>query len=192
MGDEAPRSVRRAAAGLRHVSVRCVNLGVGRENLTDKHWIYYPEDTVFHRIFVQGNASPHCNPAGRVRADLRDHLRPATSRCRATATALIERCIADCIKVGIINADDPILARNQVDMPYAYVVYDHARPTNVAVIRDWLAGTGHRAGRAVQRVGVLQLRPRLPRRQEGGGARQCERCGRVRAQPSRCASPRRL
>jgi protoporphyrinogen oxidase len=44
--------------------VRCANLGVGRENLTEKHWIYYPEDTVFHRIFVQGNASPHCNPPG--------------------------------------------------------------------------------------------------------------------------------
>ena len=35
-----------------------------RANLTDKHWIYYPEDPVFHRIFVQGNASPHCNPSG--------------------------------------------------------------------------------------------------------------------------------
>src|SRR5207248_980092 len=64
MGDEAPPEVRRAAATLRHVSVRCVNIGVGRENLTEKHWIYYPEDTVFHRIFVQGNASPFCNPPG--------------------------------------------------------------------------------------------------------------------------------
>jgi protoporphyrinogen oxidase len=27
---------------------------------------------------------------------------------------------------------------NQVDMPFAYVVYDHARPKNVAVIRAWL------------------------------------------------------
>ena len=61
---EAPDEVRKAAAGLRHVSVRCVNLGVGRTDLTDKHWIYYPEDTVFHRIFVQGNASPHCNAPG--------------------------------------------------------------------------------------------------------------------------------
>ena len=64
MGDEAPSEVREAVAKLRHVSVRCVNLGIGRENLTEKHWIYYPEQTVFHRIFVQGNASPHCNPPG--------------------------------------------------------------------------------------------------------------------------------
>src|SRR5207302_9470802 len=38
-GDEAPEEVRRAAAGLRYDSVRCVNLGVGRENLTEKHGI---------------------------------------------------------------------------------------------------------------------------------------------------------
>lgn len=64
MGSEAPAEVRTAAANLRHVSVRCVHIGVGRENLAEKHWIYYPEDPVFHRIFVQGNASPYCNPPG--------------------------------------------------------------------------------------------------------------------------------
>jgi hypothetical protein len=60
----APESVRQAAEGLRHVSVRCVNFAVDRANVTDKHWIYYPEDTVFHRIFVQSNASTLCAPAG--------------------------------------------------------------------------------------------------------------------------------
>ncbi|HWQ55485.1 MAG TPA: FAD-dependent oxidoreductase, partial [Bryobacteraceae bacterium] len=64
MGSEAPPEIAAAAKALRHVSVRCVHIGVGREKLTEKHWIYYPEDTVFHRIFVQGNASPHCNPPG--------------------------------------------------------------------------------------------------------------------------------
>src|SRR5205814_415517 len=52
-GDEAPLEVQEAAAKLRSISVRCVHLGVGRSNLTDKHWIYYPEDTIFHRVFVQ-------------------------------------------------------------------------------------------------------------------------------------------
>ena len=40
--------------------------------------------------------------------------------------------------MGMIRADDPIIARNQVDMPYAYVVYDHARAANVRTVRDWL------------------------------------------------------
>jgi protoporphyrinogen oxidase len=39
----------------------------------------------------------------------------------------------------MLRSDDRILARNQVDMPYAYVVYDHARKENVAIVRDWLA-----------------------------------------------------
>src|SRR5690606_13726655 len=35
IGDEAPQAVRDAAEGLQFVSVRCVNIGVGRENLTE-------------------------------------------------------------------------------------------------------------------------------------------------------------
>lgn len=41
MGNEAPPAVHEAAAALRHVSVRCINIGVGREAISDKHWIYY-------------------------------------------------------------------------------------------------------------------------------------------------------
>lgn len=138
-GDEAPAAVRAAAAGLRYVSVRCVHLGVGRENLTEKHWIYYPEDTVFHRIFVQGNASPHCNAAGGFGLTCEiTHSPYKPLPCEGEA--LIRRCIEDCHKVGFFRPDDPIWAATQVNMPHAYVVYDHARPKNVAVIREWLAG----------------------------------------------------
>lgn len=137
IGNEAPEAVKQAAAGLRHVSVRCVNLGVGRENLTDKHWIYYPEDTVFHRIFVQGNASPHCNPPGGFGLTCEitySEYKPLP----ASGQELIDRCIADCRKVGIFNDDDPVWVANEVDMPYAYVVYDHSRKQNVDTIREWL------------------------------------------------------
>jgi UDP-galactopyranose mutase len=138
MGSEAPADVRKAAAGLRHVSVRCVNIGVGRENLTEKHWIYYPEDTVFHRIFVQGNASPYCNPPGGFGLTCEITYSPAKP-LPCDGDALIQRCIEDCHKVGIFGPDDPIWAANQVDMPVAYVVYDHDRARNVNLIREWLS-----------------------------------------------------
>jgi UDP-galactopyranose mutase len=138
MGDEAPPEVRAAAAGLRYVSVRCVHLGVGRPNLTEKHWIYYPEDTVFHRIFVQGNASPHCNPPGgfglTCEITYSEH-KPLP----CDGDDLVRRCIADCHKVGFFRPEDPVWASAQCDLPHAYVVYDHARPKNVALIRAWLA-----------------------------------------------------
>ena len=134
----APEPVRAAARALRHISVRCVNLGIGRENITDKHWIYYPEDTIFHRIFVQGNASPHCNAPGGFGFTCEISYSP-WKPLPLEGEALIQRCIDDCIRVGMMRADDVVLAANQVDMPYAYVVYDHARAQNVATIQAWLA-----------------------------------------------------
>ena len=133
-----PVDVQAAAAGLRHVSVRCVNLGIARANLTDKHWIYYPEDPVFHRIFVQGNASPHCNPPGGFGLTCEITYAPSKP-LPCEGEALVDRCIADCRRVGLLRDDDQVIVRNQVDMPYAYVVYDHGRPQRVARVRDWLA-----------------------------------------------------
>jgi protoporphyrinogen oxidase len=135
---DVPARIRQAAEELRHISVRCVNLGIGRPNLTEKHWIYYPEDTVFHRIFVQGNASPHCNPPGGFGLTCEITYAPGKP-LPCDGDALIEQCIQDCRKVGIISAEDPIWAANQVDMPHAYVIYDHARAANVKLIREWLA-----------------------------------------------------
>jgi UDP-galactopyranose mutase len=137
-GDEAPDEVRQAARGLRYVSVRCVHLGVGRPKLTEKHWIYYPEETVFHRIFVQGNASPHCNPPGGFGLTCEITYSPHKP-LPCDGDALIRRCIEDCHKVGFFKPDDPVWAAVQCDLPHAYVVYDHARPKNVAIIRQWLA-----------------------------------------------------
>jgi protoporphyrinogen oxidase len=51
---------------------------------------------------------------------------------------LIELCIADCVRTGMLRADDKVMVRRQVDMPYAYVVYDHARKRNVELIQTWL------------------------------------------------------
>jgi UDP-galactopyranose mutase len=141
IGAEAPLEVRRSASSLHHVSVRCVNLGIGRENVTDKHWIYYPEDTVFHRIFVQGNASPYCNPPGGFGLTCEiTYSEHKPLPCEGAE--LIERCVRDCVKVGIIRDSDSVIAANQVDLPYAYVVYDHARAGNVKIIRTWLEERG--------------------------------------------------
>jgi UDP-galactopyranose mutase len=135
-GYEAPRAVRQASEKLRHVSVRCVNLGVARTDVTDKHWVYYPEDTVFHRIFMQGNASPYCNAPGGFGLTCEITYSP-TKPLPCSGDELIDLCIADCIRTGLLRPDDKIVARNEVDMPYAYVVYDHDRLQNFRVIDDW-------------------------------------------------------
>jgi len=138
MGDEAPVEIQEAARKLRHVSVRCVHLGIGRENLTEKHWIYYPEETVFHRIFVQGNASPHCNPPGGFGFTCEITYGPRKP-LPCHGEDLIQLCIDDARRVGFIREDDPIWATALVDLPCAYVVYDHERAARVQRIREWLS-----------------------------------------------------
>jgi UDP-galactopyranose mutase len=138
MGNEAPEPIRKAAAALRHVSVRCVNLGIGRENISEKHWIYYPEDTIFHRIFLQGNASPQCNPPGGFGLTCEISYSPAKP-LPCDGQELIDRCVEDCIKVGMMMPEDKLITASLVDMPYAYVVYDHVRKQNVETVKKWLS-----------------------------------------------------
>jgi protoporphyrinogen oxidase/glycosyltransferase involved in cell wall biosynthesis len=140
VGEEAPEEVRQAARGLRHVSIRCVNIGLGVDNervLTDKHWIYSPENTIFHRIFVQGNASPQCNPPGGFGFTCEISYSP-TKPLPLDGEELIARAIEDCRRVGFILDKDRILVANQVDLPYAYVLYDHQRARNVETCKAWL------------------------------------------------------
>jgi len=137
IGKEAPPEVQEAARGLTHISIRNVNIGIKRSNVTEKHWIYYPEDSIFHRIFVQGNASPECNPPGGFGFTCEISYSP-WKPLPVDGDDLIARCIQDCIKVGFMNPDDEVLTANQADMPYAYVLYDHNRAKNVETVRAWL------------------------------------------------------
>jgi len=137
LADEAPDAIREAAASLRRVSARCVNLGIGRAHLTGRHWIYYPGDTVFHKVFVPGNASPACNPPGGTGLTC-EITYSERSPLACSGDDLIRRCLADCRKVGILRADDPVRTATEMDIPYAYVVPDHGRAERVATIRRWL------------------------------------------------------
>lgn len=138
MGAEVPPAIRAAAEGLRYVSVRCVHLGVGREQLSEKHWIYYPEETVFHRIFLQGNASPHVNPPGGFGLTCEITYSP-DKPLPCTGQDLIDLCIRDCHRVGMFSPRDEVRSAVQADLPFAYVVYDHGRLERVERIRRWLA-----------------------------------------------------
>ena len=146
-GAQAPPEVREAASGLRHVSMRCVHVGVGRESLTDQHWIDFPGGTVFHRVFVQGNASPGCNPPGGFGLTFEVPY-DASHPLPADGLPLVRRCIDEAQRAGLLGADDPIRTATQTDLPYADVVDDEGRAARVDVIRDWFAQHDvHLAGR---------------------------------------------
>ena len=140
--DDVPPEIQEAVKSLRWIGIQCVNIGISN-NRTDKHWIYYPEDdTIFHRIFVQGNASPYCKPHPATSGYTAEiSYDPATRRPQDILgeDGLIARVIQDMELVGLKKAGDEILHASVVDMPVAYVVYEEHRKPTVQKIKDWLA-----------------------------------------------------
>lgn len=140
--NRVPAEVRAAAARLRHVSIRCVNLGIARPDLTDKHWIYYPEESpLFHRLFIQSNTSPYVVPAGCSSLTAEISYSP-TKPLPVEGEALIEHVIEDCRAVGMLRPNDTIVVANQVDAPYAYVIPDLNKAEAVRCIQEWLRPQG--------------------------------------------------
>jgi UDP-galactopyranose mutase len=137
-----PAEIERAAQELRPVSLRCVNLGIERPDVSDKHWIYYPEDkTVFHRLFVQSNASPYLTPAGSSSLTAEITCSP-TKPLPADGDDLIQRVVDDCQKVGVLNKADKVQAAHVLPMPYAYVLPTLHKEAAIAQIHEWLETQG--------------------------------------------------
>ena len=69
-----PDHLVQAAQGLRAISVLNINLGIDRPQISDQHWIYFPEDKfIFSRVGFPMNFSRQCR-AGRYELHVhRDH-----------------------------------------------------------------------------------------------------------------------
>jgi protoporphyrinogen oxidase len=181
---QAPADVRVAAQGLRSVSVRCVNMGIDRPDLSEKHWIYYPEDTVFHRIFVQSNASPFCAPAG-CSSFTAEISYSAYKPLPCDGASLTELVIRDAQRVGILRPNEHIVVTDQVDIPFAYVIPDGVKDRNVMTIRTWLARRDiHLAGRFAEWAYYNSDHAMLAGKRVADVLRQARRTHAVTAAPS--------
>jgi UDP-galactopyranose mutase len=132
-----PAEVERACAALAYQGIFNVNIGVGRPDVSDKHWVYFYEDEFpYHRLSFPGNFSPRNVPEGKSAIS----TEVAYSRHRPLDRDLmLERTMASLRAAGILRDDDEIeLVQAEEIMP-AYVIYDLAHGRNVATIRAWLA-----------------------------------------------------
>ncbi len=62
----APEEVIKASERLIYNSLACFNIGVDRQAISDKHWLYFPEkEYLFNRISFPMNLSPETVPKGK-------------------------------------------------------------------------------------------------------------------------------
>lgn len=122
---DLPQEMRDAAKGLRCVSVYNLNLGVERIDVSDKHWIYFPEkDVPFYRAGFPMNFSPSLGPPGCSSLYVELSHQPTEV---VSSHDLIKEVRLGLERVGIFKPQEKLVVEDVRDIRYAYVLYDQYR-----------------------------------------------------------------
>jgi UDP-galactopyranose mutase len=136
---DPPEEVVKAAGSLVYNSLVCVNIGVKRPGIIDKHWLYFPEEEfIFNRMSFPMNFSEHTTPGGRSSILVEVTHREAGVDPGRTR----DRVVEDLKKTGIITERDVIEVCDTSAFKYAYVIYDLDHRKNVGIVHDYLDGNG--------------------------------------------------
>lgn len=140
---DVPEDVIEASQKLAWTICVMVNIGIGREDLSDATWSYfYDKDVVFTRLSFPHNMSPHNVPPGcsSVQAELyfSKKYRPLDRE----PDEFIEPVIRDLIKVGLLREDDEIKHKNAALVPYANIIFDLERTDALQTVHGFLDDIG--------------------------------------------------
>jgi UDP-galactopyranose mutase len=132
---DPPIDVVKAAESLVYNSLVCVNIGIRRPEIIDKHWLYFPEDDlIFNRMSFPMNFSEYTTPG-----DASSILVEVTHREDSVdIEAIQDQVLEDLEKTGIIEEDEVIDVCDTSAFKYAYVIYDLDHEKNVGIIHDYL------------------------------------------------------
>jgi protoporphyrinogen oxidase len=133
---DLPEEVRNIGKKLRYLSVYDINLGVKRPNISDKHWLYFPErEFIFYRVGFPMNYAPHTVPQGCSSMYVEVSHLPGEN---IPEEQLLDEVIAGLNRCGILRADDELLVRQVIDLKCAYVIHDLNRQEALQVIHPYL------------------------------------------------------
>jgi protoporphyrinogen oxidase len=131
-----PAQVARAAEQLRYISVYDVNIGVNRPNISDKHWLYFPEpEFIFYRVGFPSNFSASVAPAGYSSMYVEVSVFPEEE---IDEQILVDRISEGLQHCGVLKAADEIVVCDVVRIECAYVLYDLNRAQALQTILPYL------------------------------------------------------
>jgi protoporphyrinogen oxidase len=133
---DAPAHVRDAATRLMWTSLRCVNLGIARSGVGPGHWVYFYDHAIpFFRVSFPSKLAPSNAPPGHSSVSCEiaySRRRPLDER------ELIGRVVDALRQTGILEPSDSVVVEDQIDVPYAYVVFDFQRTKALEIIHRWM------------------------------------------------------
>ncbi len=134
----APQAVREAAAALRWVRWRYLDVATRTRVPADYHWVYVPEARYpFFRVGVYSNAVASMAPEGCSSLYVELSQREGSLDTAAVVRGLVE--------IGAIAAAEDVLFTVERQIEYAYVVFDDAHAAATRTILAWLAEVGVRS-----------------------------------------------
>lgn len=136
LADGIPDGVQQSGGGLKSISVINLNLGVDRPDLSDKHWIYFPEkEFPFYRVGFPGNFASSMVPEGGSSV----YVEVSTpSGGIVEERDVYDSCLAGLRKAGILRPDDRIVSRKMLVIDPAYVIHDRYRRVALPAIFEAL------------------------------------------------------
>ena len=128
-------SVAKAARKLACNSVVNFNLGIARQDLTDKHWIYFPEQEFpFYRMGFYHNFSAELVPPGcsSLYGEFSYYQMNATRQQQLLQKSL------QATKKLLKLSNDEIITQKIMHISHAYVIYDFWREKNIDALHTTL------------------------------------------------------
>ncbi len=132
--------VKRKAFSLRWVPVWVLNVGVGRENISDQHWMYFPEQEFpFFRVGCYTAFGPHLAPRGcsSLYVEVAGHTANKLGEER-----WIQETLRGLVRCGILRCESEVEVLHPILLPWAYVIHDRARLENLPDLLELLQEHG--------------------------------------------------
>ena len=138
---KTPKKVQEAANKLKTNSIYVVNIGVNRESITDKSWIYFLEkEFCFIRVSFPFNFTKikySVVPPGHSSISVEiaygnDNPLPGTEE------EIIQKVLSDLKRAEILEEKDEIVFLDTYDIKYGYVIFDKDRKPSITIIHDYL------------------------------------------------------
>ncbi len=134
--ESCPEEIKDLNKGLRYVSIVNINLGVGREGISDHHWVYFPEPSYpFYRVGFLSNLSPSMAPKGTSALSVEISYLPSNPPSLEKVREQTFAALFDC---GILKGDDKVLVEKTFSIKHAYVIYDRFRSKHLPRIIQFL------------------------------------------------------
>lgn len=136
----APTSIQEAAGRLRSNKVITVNLGIQGTDVSEKHWVYFPEASVpFQRVSFPHNFSTDLVPAGcsSIMAEI-----SMKQEAMYDKNSIVQQVIDSLRTLNILRSHHKILVKQVLEIDPAYVIYDKQHRKAVDIIQYYLRQLG--------------------------------------------------